>query len=498
MPSIDLLRRTVIPFAAALSTGACAAATSLPTPAPVPLAAAITTSIDSIVDAPPVDRASWGVMLQDAGTGAVLYSRNPHRLFIPASNMKLVVTAVALGRLGPDWRYRTEVLAHPVTAGATAAVIVLGVGDPTWSTRFHDSVSAPFDSLAAVVQRSGIRQADRLVIDVSRFRDEPIHPTWEVSDLPGVFAPPVDAFAAADGTFRLALSGGPAVGAPGTASVVPPLWQPLSATVTTDTAGARPSVAIDFRARRDTVHLVARAGLGASDTTTHAVTRPAEAAAAALVMAMQVRGISIGSVAIVRDSVEAAALRQSGMSLGALESAPLADIVTTILRPSQNWISEQLLKTLGAEFGGEGSWSAGHAVQREYLVNVVGVDSTAFQLRDASGMSAQNLLTPSTTLSLLAHSRAQPWAGTYRVALAQPGLTGSTLSGRLRTLEGRVHAKTGTITNVNSLSGYFTAADGREYLFVVLTNGSGIAAAVMRGAIDEVVLAMARHLDTPH
>jgi serine-type D-Ala-D-Ala carboxypeptidase/endopeptidase (penicillin-binding protein 4) len=437
-----------------------------------------------------VHRAAWWILIHDA-SGATLYERNAQRLHIPASNTKIVVATAAMGRLGPAWRYRTELRA----GGDGGRLIVAGSGDPTWSTRFYPTVTAPFDSMAAIAAGAGLRTISELVIDVSRFRDEPIHPTWEVSDLPGVFAPPVDAFAAAEGTFRLVLRGGPTVGAPGTAEAVHPFAQPVRATLTTDTARAPRVFSTDFRARRDTIYLTGRVGLNAADTITLAVTNPAQVAAAAFADALQRRGMTVNSVRVVRDTAELATLRSGTRIIGALTSAPMTDIVAAIMRPSQNWISEQVLKTLGAEFAGDGSWAGGIGVERAYLRDVIGIDTTAFFLRDASGMSAQNLLTPAATNAMLAFSARQPWADAYRVAYAQPGLVGSTLSGRLRPLQGRLWAKTGTITNVNALSGYFRAADGRDYLFSILTSASGQPAATMRTAIDEVVLAMARHLD---
>jgi serine-type D-Ala-D-Ala carboxypeptidase/endopeptidase (penicillin-binding protein 4) len=103
-------------------------------------------------------------------------------------------------------------------------------------------------------------------------------------------------------------------------------------------------------------------------------------------------------------------------------------------------------------------------------------------------------MTPAAAVAMLGHG-GRLWGAQWRDALAQPGLAGTTLSGRLRPLDGRLFAKTGTITNVNSLSGHFIAADGREYLFSILSNASGVPAAMVRAAIDDVVLAMARHLD---
>jgi serine-type D-Ala-D-Ala carboxypeptidase/endopeptidase (penicillin-binding protein 4) len=476
---------------------------------PVPGAgrvAALAARIDSIIDAPPLHRTSWGVLIVDAQTGRRMYARNAERHFIPASNMKLIVGAAALGRLGPDHRYRTELrssepMAAPSASPAVAPadvsmLLVVGSGDPTWSTRFHDAVTVPFDSMAALVAAAGIGRAGELVIDVSRFRDERVNPTWEVADLPGIFAPPVDAFAAADGTFRLVLSGGGEAGSAGSAAPLQPFHQPLRASVITDVEGTRTAVTTDYTARRDTIYLSARIAAAATDTVTLAVTRPAESAAAMLADALLRRGIEVDAIRVVRDSAEAAQLRDATTAVAAFESHGMDRIVATILRPSQNWIAEQVVKTLGAEFAGDGSWRGGNGVLRAWLAGDVGVDTLAVNLRDASGMSAQNLLTPEAAVAILDHARAQPWAEAFRTGLPQPGVAGTTLSARLAGLEGRVFAKTGTIANVNSLSGYFVATDGREYTFSILSNGSGLPAAMMRAAIDEVVRAMAAHLDT--
>lgn len=491
-----LPRTRFLPFLLPLLLLLAGCATMAPAgPAPVDVRgeAVLAATIDSIIDAPPLHRTTWGVLIRDAATGRTVYARNPERHFIPASNMKLLIASTALGRLGPAYRYRTALLAD-VRGPVVGRLVAVGAGDPTWSARFNDSPLVPFDSMAARIAAAGIVEAGELVIDVSRFTDELVNSSWEVGDLPGVFAPPVDAFAAADGTFRLVLSGGAVAGAAGTAAPLAPFRQPLRAVVTTDTAGARPTVRTDYTGRRDSIYIAARVGLGASDTVTLAVTQPALTAGALLVSALERRGVRVGALRMVRDTGEAARLRAGAVEVTAYESPEMERIVATILRPSQNWISEQVLKTLGAEFAGDGSWRGGNTVQRSWLVESVGIDSLALNLRDASGMSAQNLLTPSAAVAILAHAREQAWAPAFRSGLPQPGVAGTTLSGRLAGLEGRVFAKTGTIANVNSLSGYFIGADGREYLFSILSNGSGLPAATVRGAIDEVVRAMARHL----
>jgi D-alanyl-D-alanine carboxypeptidase/D-alanyl-D-alanine-endopeptidase (penicillin-binding protein 4) len=486
-PGVGLLGMVLTALA-----GACASS-GAPAPVAAPAVRTLAAVIDSIVEQPPLHRTHWGVHVIDAATGAVLYSRAAERHFIPASNMKLVVGAVSLARFGEEHRYRTDVLAAAPTADSVATLLVAASGDPTWSMRFYPAARAPLDSLALRITQSGVLRARELVVDATRFRDELVHSTWEVGDLPGSSAPPVDALAMAEGMFRLELTAGPAVGAPGQARVIGDVPQPVRAEVTTDTAGARATTSVDFTMRRDTVFLRATVGLHGADTVSLAVTRPADVTAQAFADALRRAGVSVESVRVLRDTAAAARIRSGTARVVASHSSPpMREIVARMLAPSQNWIAEQLLKTLGAEFGSEGSWRGGLAVERAYLFDVAGIDSGAVNLRDASGLSAQNLLTPAATVALLAHARGQPWGAAYRAGLPTPGTQG-TLSGRLRSLEGRVSAKTGTISNVNSLSGYLVADDGRELIFGVFTNGSGLPSAVMRSAIDSVVVAIAHN-----
>lgn len=142
---------------------------------------------------------------------------------------------------------------------------------------------------------------------------------------------------------------------------------------------------------------------------------------------------------------------------------------------------------LGAERGERGGWQSGLEAERAFLFDVVGIDSAAVVLRDGSGLSAQNLLTPAALARLLTFARARPWGEAFRAALARPGLEGSTLEDRLAGYEARVFAKTGTITNVNALAGYVIAEDGTELVFAVLTNATGRPASEARRAIDRIV-----------
>jgi D-alanyl-D-alanine carboxypeptidase/D-alanyl-D-alanine-endopeptidase (penicillin-binding protein 4) len=175
-----------------------------------------------------------------------------------------------------------------------------------------------------------------------------------------------------------------------------------------------------------------------------------------------------------------------------LESPPLAELAAGVLEPSQNWMAEQLVHTLGAELGARGSWEEGLRVVDGFLVEAVGVDSLAVRPRDGSGLSAYNLVTPRALVEVLRYMAARPDGDAYRAALAEPGEPESTLEDRLPELRGRVFAKTGTISNVSTLSGYLLRADGSELVFSILTNAAGVGASRVRAAIDDVVRILAR------
>ena len=169
----------------------------------------------------------------------------------------------------------------------------------------------------------------------------------------------------------------------------------------------------------------------------------------------------------------------------------MSDLVRVVLEPSQNWVAEQLLLALGAELGGRGSWPEGLRELNDFLRDV-GVDSLDVSVRDGSGLSAYNLVTPRAVARVLQHMATHPDAAEYRAAMAEPGEVDSTLEERLEGMEGRVFAKTGTISNVNSLSGYLVRENGQEVIFAILTNASGLDAAIVESAIDDIVRVLAR------
>ena len=486
---------------------------------------------DSIVNTAPLDRAHIGIEVYDPATGRTLYRHNSERRFVPASNQKLWPTSTALHELGPDWRYRTPLLALGANSetGTAGALVVVGRGDPTWSSRFHstraDSVAdslatgpmdstraaralqrdlAVLDSLADSVVARGIRQiTGDLVIDASLFDDAIIPGAWTYGNLNGTSAPATGAFVVAEGIMRIAMVPAATPGAPPTISAMgPSRVVPVLNRATTGPAGAGRRLNDSRGPWDDTLRVTGTIGVDAGPEYLRIpMADPVRFAAHAFADALRARGVTIGgTVRILRDSAEAAGARegrlaasQPGMTVTQLavwHSPPMSQIVHAILAPSQNWIAEQVLRTLGAEKRGLGSWRNGIIVEQNFLHNVVGIDSAALRMQDGSGMSPQNLVTPHSVVQLYTYARSAPWADVFHAALARPNKPG-TLSSRLRGIEGRFAGKTGTLNSVNALGGYVTTNDGRVLIVSLMSNASGLPAGPVVAALDRLVETLA-------
>ena len=483
--------------------------------------------IRAVIDAEPLDQVHWGVLIVDPDRGDTLFSRNSHRKFIPASNMKVLSTATALSLLGPDFRFQSELWGVGTLDGVTGTLegdlVLRAMGDPTLSKRFYPSATASLDSLAAGLWRSGIRFVNgALVVDASPWDSTTVPGSWEVGDLPGRSAATGGIFAIGEGEVVMEISAGPEIGAPATVTwwpATPPDFDSAGFTTAPPDSARRRTTSWYPESRR--LRVDGRVPLGVADTLSIAQRDPAAVASGALYRALGARGI------IIRDgyrmeweegqplgragclsghlpatsSADAGGREETGPHLphcshatllAALSSPPVVEIVEAILEPSQNWMTEQLVHALGFQLGEEGSWREGFRVEEEFLATQVGVDTLDLRLRDGSGLSAQNLVTPRAMVQILDFMRNSSNGEAYRRALAEPGEDPGTLRRRLPELEGRLFAKTGTISNVNSLSGYLTTESGRTLIFSILTNGSGLPSSTVRRGVDGIVQIVAR------
>ena len=492
----DAARRASVALALALLVGAASAG-----------AQALQKRIDTRLGAPPLNRNLWGVVLLGPD-GKQLYGRNADRMFIPASNTKLVVAAVAAAMLPPEWTVNTSVYADgPLEGGVIDGDLVLyGRGDPTMGARCYAvDTTAPgacdtdpmqrLRVLAGALRARGVTTVTGdLVGDGSWFTGDLVNGDWEVYDLNWWYAAPVSGLGFNDNSIDFTYAAGPAVGAPATISFTPDFGTVGFENRTRTVAAGQPTT-IDFYREPGTLRVWAEGDVALDSRggkEYFALPDPDLFTAWALRAALADSGIAVlGATRSTTDSSQYHAAREHG-ALAEVASRPLKDWIFPVLNTSQNWYAEMLLKQLGRQFGEGGSWRGGLAVERRFLIDSMRVDSMQFALRDGSGLSSSNLVSPQAFATLLAWMRHHPHFESFAAGLPQSGQRGSLKTRFVGTpLEGKVRAKTGSISRVNTLSGYIELP-GRTLTFSVEANNHTLGSRVMIPQIDSLVLQMGK------
>jgi D-alanyl-D-alanine carboxypeptidase/D-alanyl-D-alanine-endopeptidase (penicillin-binding protein 4) len=186
--------------------------------------------------------------------------------------------------------------------------------------------------------------------------------------------------------------------------------------------------------------------------------------------ALEKRGVRIDGTTS-RGRTPAGAARLANRS-----SMPLSRLMTPFMKRSNNMMAEILVKAIGREKAGEGSWDAGLPVIERYLATQ-GVPAGRLDLTDGSGLSRSNRTTSSDLSTVLRKAQAKSWFPAWYRALPVAGdpdpMVGGTLANRMAgtPAAGNVHAKTGTLTGATALSGYVRDPSGRRLIFSVVLNG---------------------------
>lgn len=435
-------------------------------------------ALAAIIDRDPLAGAQWGVLAVDLATGDTLLVRAPAVRFIPASTLKIVTTVAALDLLGPEYRWHTDLWTGGPIDSTTATLhgdlVVPGTGDPSLSPRWSDraplrpgpfeATPDPIDLFESALPDAGIRRVTgALVIDASLWDSTTVRASWMVDDLPFAYSATGGALTLAEGETRVEVRGGAAAGDP-----VAVRWWPLGEegfvrSGLTTGGGDALDVTASYLPESRVLELTGTVPPGRVDTLAFATRDPVRQAAAALHRALVTSGAVIeggwriewepgaryGAGCVTGSTPPCTA----GRLLRGLGSPPLVEMVASMLGSSQNWIAEQMIRTLGQLEGGRAGWDEGTAAAARRVEQAVGASPLDVRLVDGSGLSVQDLLAPRALVQILRYAHARPWGAAFRTALPEPGEEETTLSGRLLDLSGRVFAKTGSLTNVATLAG---------------------------------------------
>ena len=481
------------------ATAACAAHTPPAAPAvgaakPSKAVRQLQSDLSAIFGAPIMARGTWAVDVRSLADGERLYELAPGRLMMPASNMKILTVAAAAETLGWDYRFTTTLETRGTIQDGVLRgdLLVRGGGDPTINTRGNHA-AAVFDEWARALGEAGIERIDgRTVGDDQAFDDEGLGAGWAWDYLQYGYAAPSGALQYNEDVATLAVLPGEAAGESATVRLSPGSGLTLVNRATTGAAGS--AAAIDYRRHLDApvLEVTGSVPLGADRPITRdvAVVNPTIFLAQSLKEGLIARGIDVTGPAVDLDDVasEFAAAGGERRTLVETKSAPLAEIATVLMKVSQNLYAETFLKAIGAARGGLGTTDAGRAVVRDTLSSWGIADDSYVQL-DGSGLSRYDYVTAGTIVDILQHLyKDGRHRDAFMATLPVAGKDG-TLASRMRKTraEGNAIAKTGSIANVRSLSGYVKTRDGEMLAFSILANDFVIPPATVTWIADLAV-----------
>jgi D-alanyl-D-alanine carboxypeptidase/D-alanyl-D-alanine-endopeptidase (penicillin-binding protein 4) len=439
--------------------------------------------VDALLGKESSGKGEWGLLIADAETGQPLYEQNAAKYFVPASNMKLFTTALALDKLGPEFRFHTTLESTGVVSPEgelSADLVLVGRGDPNLSNRkFPFNLKEEFDGpperglaeLADALVAKGVKKMSGDVIgDDSYFPRERYPNGWEVDDMVWEYGAAISALAVNDNTVTVTLTPGQAGDAVQVA--VAPRTQDfiVDNEVTTSAAKVKADLILT---REPGAHLVVVRGTMPEKSSPRklvlAIEEPALHAATLLKTLLEQRGVEVSGGVRARHE----AIKVEGITPTVLAehvSIPLGDSVKLVNKISQNLHTEVLLRTAIRQ---QGTWNSFDDVAKfaaDFYAHV-GIATDDIIQTDASGLSRHDMVTPRAMLTLLRYAQTRPWFESFFSSLPVAGVDG-TLEERMKNTPaaGRVHAKTGSVEHVRTLSGFADTAGGRRLAFSFMTN----------------------------
>jgi D-alanyl-D-alanine carboxypeptidase/D-alanyl-D-alanine-endopeptidase (penicillin-binding protein 4) len=436
---------------------------------------ALCEKINRRIDESQFANARWGVFAVSLKDGRVVCSRDGRKLFNPASILKTLTAIVALDKLGADFRWKTSVYAeNQIEADGTlgGSLTLYGEGAP-------DFDAAALENLVAQLQAKGLRRVKGGITgDESYFRGDSIGDGWTWNELQWYYGAEASALTFNDNQAFINVENG----TPRTSTdyIQVTIGNPAAATVAaaaeknpnTEASGIKRGLADNnFYVWGNAKNFGARV----------AVHNPAGLAAKNLKEALEKKGIVVEGEIRSRDwKADERLDTANAQELASIQSATLGEIVRKMNKHSINLYAELILRTIGKRFSDSvpgdiqrpqnvrGDDTAGAAVIKQWL-RQHNVATEEIEIYDGSGLSRLDFVTPESFGRALIYAAQSPFAQIFTDSLPVAATDG-TLGGRLAKVKGKVLAKTGSITFVNSLAGYADNAGGEVFAFAVITN----------------------------
>ncbi|GKU83073.1 D-alanyl-D-alanine carboxypeptidase/D-alanyl-D-alanine-endopeptidase [Niallia sp. NCCP-28] len=425
-----------------------------------------------VLNEPALKGSLAGISIRDQQNGNIVYEHIGNIRLAPASNMKLVTAAVALSVLGENYRFSTEVATDGKVKNNVlhGNLYLKGKGDTTL-------MADDLDQLARTLKKKGIQKVTgSLIYDTSWYDSMPLSIDLAWSDEAAYYGAKISPLTVSPtkeydaGTVLVETSPAPKAGSPAILAAKP-ATKTVRIVNKTKTVEKQGNKKLRYTREHDGKKIIVSGTIpldASADSEWVSVFDPSKVAADLFQQALTKQGIQT-------NGIHKGVTPELSTLIASHKSIPLAEILIPFMKLSNNTIAETLLKEIGKEKSGKGSFEAGIAVVKEELKKF-GLNPDHMLIRDGSGISPIDFVTANDLSLLLFHIQKKPWFSVYLTSLPVSGnkerLVGGTLRYRLHSenTKGKVRAKTGSLSAVSTLSGYVESRSGQKYIFSILLN----------------------------
>jgi len=440
----------------------------------------LTAKINSIISESSQKKVQYSIDIVKADPGRTVYSYNANTPMVPASNMKIIVSAAALKFLGPNFQYKTRI----GLCGDTLAVIASGdplLGDEKTDTKYGREAGWVFEDIAAKLKQNSITAIKDIVVDSSIFDDQRIHPNWPTAQLNQWYACEVsglnyngncvDMVVENNGGI-ISLSIKPKTDFISITNKVAPISKGSGAVGAYRQATKPNNLIIKGKCRKKQGPFAV------------AIERPA-----AFFGFLLAENLASEQIDVKGRLLEKAVGTDCDFKILAEYTTSISDCLSRCNKDSFGLAAEAIFKSISANINPDkknGSWENSRAIISTYLLGI-GIETDQFYIDDGRGLSRQNKLSANAiTKVLLDVYKSRDWS-LYKNSLAAGGIDGTTAKYfKEEKYKGKIFGKTGYIDGVKSFSGVCSTAEG-DYIFSILTNKAN---GKTRKAINDIAKAI--------
>lgn len=447
----------------------------------------LASELDRIIAGRPNSNDQYTVLVKSMRQGEVLYSRNIYMPLVPASTLKIFTAAAALTFLGSNYRFSTQLLtdAKEIKNGVLQGnlYIVLS-GDPTLT--YNDLVN-----LMLLLNRYQITAiAGNIYLDNTAYDQKFYGPGWDGKDKFYCYAAPISASIINHNCLALQLAPGKFKGAQTTVITSPKYFYPtITNSVTTQNKKSKNCSLHLNNEENSRISLNGCMPQGRFAGFSYVVTNIPDYNRALFKNIISKMGIAVAG------KITFASAPANLSLIGQHASQPLNQLVTALLKKSDNIIAGALFKKIGQLYTRmPGSWENGSFAVRQILNKYAGLNTSGLRILDGSGLSTYNFASAHQMMQVLDYSfHHQQTSYDFVSALPIAGVDG-TLKNRMQNIARKVRAKTGTISGVASLAGYVISGSKEPLAFVIIFNGNKSQGWQFKAIEDQIVTALTRYV----